>query len=344
MRDAGHGMQVAQPRAVAGSTRRSGGLGSALLRLAVLGALLLLLGCGRPETPKLRIALNTWPAYELIYLAQEKGYFRDAGVDVRLLEFGSLADARRAYELGRADALATTIVEVLMARDDAARDLRIVRLFDFSSGADMLVAGPETASVADLRGKRVGVELASLGVFILARALELEGLTLAEVEPVSGDQQSLREGLLSREFDAVVTYGPDSVAILREPGFHVVFSSRQMPGEVADVLAVDADILRQHPAQVQALLHGLDSAFAYLLQQPEDATRIMADREGLAPQKFRQLLTDGMTLVAPAEQAQYLRADGPLHKAVQDAARALRDLQLISSRPEVLDCFHFDDP
>lgn len=330
--------------AVAGRSRRPGRFASAVVVAASWGLALMLLGCGSPDVPKLRIALNTWPAYELIYLAQEKGFFREAGVDVRLLEFGSLADARRAYEMGRADALATTIVEVLMARDDSPRDLRIVRLFDFSSGADMLVARAETASVADLRGKRVGVELASLGIYLLARALELEGLTLADVKPVSGDQQALREALLSQELEAVVTYGPDSVAILREPGFHVVFSSRQIPGEVADVLAVDADTLRQHPAQVQGLLHGLDRAFAYLQQQPEDATRLMADREGLAPQEFRQLLTDGMTLVAPAEQAPYLRAGGPLHKAVQDAARALRDVHLISSRPEVLDCIHFDEP
>ena len=142
----------------------------------------------------------------------------------------------------------------------------------------------------------------------------------------------------------MVTYGPDAVAILRAPGFHVVFSSRQIPGEVADVLAIDAEILRQHPAQVQAFLEGLDRAFAYLRQQPEEATRIMADREGLSPQEFRELLTEGMTLVAPGEQAQYLRPGGPLQKTVQDAARALRDVQLISSRPEVLDCFHFDDP
>jgi len=344
MVDAGQGTQITPPRAVAGPAQGPVRLGPTLLRLTLVAAVLLPLGCGRPEAPKLRIALNTWPAYELIYLAQEKGYFRDAGVDVRLLEFGSLSDARRAYEMGRADALATTIVEVLMARDDAPRDLRIVHLFDFSSGADMLVAGPETASVADLRGKRVGVELASLGIFILARALELEGLTLADVHPVSGDQKALREGLLAQEFEAVVTYGPDSVAILREPGFHVMFSTRQIPGEVADVLAVDADILRQRPAQVQALQQGLDRAFAYLQQQPEDATRIMADREGLAPQEFRQLLSDGMTLVAPGEQAQYLRPGSPLQKAVQDAARALRDVHLISSRPEVLDCFHFDDP
>lgn len=311
--------------------------------LAALGfscASLLVFGCGQPEAPKLRVAINAWPAYELIYLAQEKGFFREAGADVRLVEFGSLSDARRAYETGRVDGLATTIVEVLMARDATERDLRIVRLLDFSNGADVIVAGPGIRSLADLRGKRVGVELASLGIYVLARALELEGLTLADVEPVPKDQKTMRDALFAGELDAVVTYPPESVATLQDARFRVVFSTLQIPGEVLDVLALDADVLRRRPAQVAAFLRGLDGAFTYYQQHPDDACRIMAEREGISAQEFQRLLTDGITLVAPGEQDAYLGTGGKLRGAVQGAARSLRHVKLISSRPEISECFY----
>lgn len=327
------------------AARKPGG-GRFCPTLAVLGLScfsLLLFGCGKPEVPTLRIAINAWPGYELIYLAQEKGFFGETGVEVRLVEFGSLSDARRAYETGKVDGLATTTIEVLMARDATPRDLRIVRVLDFSSGADVIVAGAATRSMADLRGKRIGVELASLGVYVLARALELEGMALADVEPVSKDQKTMREAFLARELDAVVAYPPESVALLRDPRFRVVFSSLQIPGEVVDVMALDGDVLRQRPAQVQAFLQGLDRAFDYMQQHPDEACRIMAEREGLSAQEFQHLLTDGMTLVAPGDQGAYLGAGGKLQSAVQGAARFLRQVKLISSRPEVTDCLHTDE-
>jgi NitT/TauT family transport system substrate-binding protein len=98
-----------------------------------------LLACS-PEPELLRVGVNPWPGYETIYLAQKLGYFREAGVDVRLVEFASLADARRSFERNQIDALASTVVEVLRAREQSQRSLRIVQVLDYSNGADMLVA------------------------------------------------------------------------------------------------------------------------------------------------------------------------------------------------------------
>ena len=154
---------------------------------------LLLAGCGQPKSPPLRVGINAWPPYEFLFLAQEKGFFRDAGVDVKLVEFGSLSDARQAFENGKLDGWAATLVEVVMVHDGAMRKPRILRLLDFSDGADVIIAGKDTQSIRDLRGKRCGVEQASLGVFLLGRALESEGLHLTDVTLVSKeDRKSTR--------------------------------------------------------------------------------------------------------------------------------------------------------
>ena len=319
--------------------RQPGGrrpLTAALLVLVCLG--LFPVGCGNPGGPELRIGINAWPGYELIYLAQERGFFRDAGVRVKLVEFGSLSDARRAYESSKIDGLATTIVEVLMARDATPRDLRIVRLIDFSDGADVIIAGKDTQSLRDLRGKRIGVELASLGIFVLARALELEGLSLEDVRPLSKGQQTMREALLAGELDATVAYPPESEATLRDPRFHIVFSTRKIPGEVLDVLAIDGDVLRQRPGQITAFLHAMDRAHEFLQQHADEACRIMGERQGLSGPEFKRLLYDGIRLVAPGEQSVYFGETGKLRAVIAGTARTLRDVKLISARPEVMDC------
>jgi NitT/TauT family transport system substrate-binding protein len=295
-------------------------------------------GCREAAKRELRIAINSWPGYEVIYLAQEKGFFRESGVDVRLVEFGSLSDARRAYETGKVDGLATTVVEVLMARDATPRDLQIVRVFDASSGADVIVAHSKFASMSELRGKRVGVELASLGIYVLARALELERMTLADVQVVSQDQKTMREELLIGELDAVVTYPPESLAVLNDPKFRTVFSTLQIPGEVVDVLAMDGQAMRARPADVKAFLTGLDLAYDYLQKHPEDACRIMAEREGVSAQAFQKLLADGMTLTGPDDQAAFLGPQGTLRAVVKGVAESLQRVQLISSNPKVTEC------
>jgi NitT/TauT family transport system substrate-binding protein len=310
-----------------------------VLAMAVLCFLALLSqGCREPAKRELRIAINAWPGYELIYLAQEKGFFRENGVNVRLVEFGSLSDARRAYETGKVDGLATTVVEVLMARDATPRDLQIVRVFDASNGADVIVARSNIASMAELRGKRIGVELASLGIYVLTRALELEQMTLADVRVVSQDQKTMREELINGELDAVVTYPPESLAVLSDPKFRTVFSTLKIPGEVVDVLAMDGPTMRARPADVKAFLKGLDVAYDYLQTNPEDACRIMAEREGVSAQTFQKMLVSGMTLIGPRDQTAYLGPQGTLRAVVREVAESLSKVRLISSNPKVTEC------
>lgn len=303
-----------------------------LLLAAGLG--LLLAGCQKPPPP-LRVALNAWPPYEFLSLAQAKGFFREAGVEVKLSEFNSLSDARRAFEAGKVDGWAATQVEVLMARDNSPRDARIVQVLDFSDGADVILATRDIASVRDLRGKRVGVEVASVGVYVLGRALESAGLQLADVTPVAGDQATLAEKLRRGELAAVVSYAPESIRTLADGRFHALFSSQSLPGEVVDVLAFDQETLRQRPAQVAAFRQALARAFEFYGQQPAEACRIMGEREGLSAEEFQRALTDGIRLVAPADQSPYFQAGGALSKALEAAARHLRAVKLLSDRPAV---------
>jgi NitT/TauT family transport system substrate-binding protein len=109
-----------------------------------------------PALPPLRIGINAWPGYEFLYLAQEKGFFRDAGIDVRLVEFNSLSDARRAYEREQIDGLGTAIIEVLQAREVPDRHLQIVSVVDYSDGADVVLAKPAITDQATLRGSPRG--------------------------------------------------------------------------------------------------------------------------------------------------------------------------------------------
>ena len=294
-------------------------------------------GCRQTEQP-LRIGIDGWPVYRLMKLAEDKGYFRDEGVDVRLLEFNSYADSRRAYDSRRIDGMGTTAIEVLVTRDQSGRNTRIVRVLSFSEGADVIVAEGSVRSMRELRGKRVGVESGTFGVYVLARALELEGMSLDDVKPVSTSQSAMVEDLSQGAIDAAVTYPPASTRLLADPRFRAVFSTAQIPGEVVDVIALGGFVLRDRPRQVAGFLRGVDRAFAYLEENPEDACRIMAEGANVPPEEFRQSLTTGLHLVGPEEQAGYLAEGGKLQPVIDALARTLRKIGMLSDKPGLTDC------
>jgi len=301
-------------------------------------ALLVFSGCLKKEDPALRIGMNVWPGYEIIYLAQEKGFYKDEGIHVRILEFNSLADVRRAYELGRLDGFAATLIDIMMARDAVDRDLRVHHVFDFSSGADAIIARAEFDSISGLRGRRIGFEQGSLGVYVLARALEKHGLKLSDITPVSKDQRSMVHELEQGELDAIVTYAPESIRLANDIRFRPLFDSREIPGEVVDVLGLDAGVVKQRPAQVAAFQRAVDRAYHYMMNHPDDAFRIMSEREHITPEEFKQVIEREITLVSPDDQHLYFGPEGRLATIVLSSARYLNEIGAILSVDRVTNC------
>src|ERR1051326_7331209 len=190
-------------------------------------------GCGSSKKLPLRLGVNFWATTEFIFLAQSQGYFDQEGIPVELVEYSSLNDLRRGFERGQVDAMACSLVEVLMARENTSRRPQLVQIVDFSNGADFIVAKPGIASVAALKGRRVGAETGSMGILVLGRALEQAGLSLDDVSVISKDQSNMERTYLSGEVDAAVTYPPFSVGLNGEKG-HIIFDSTHIPGEVVD--------------------------------------------------------------------------------------------------------------
>lgn len=280
-------------------------------------------GCDRREP--LRIGLNAFPSYEFLYLADVQGFYRDEGLEVRVLEFGSLSDTRRAYERGQLDVMAGTVIEALVVRDQSARSPRIIRVIDYSNGADVLLAQPWITSGATLRGARVGVELAALPVYVLGRGLEALGLRLADVKTSSTDQTTMEDAFRRGELDALVTYPPAALKLTRDLTTTTLFSSADVPGEIVDVILVEAETARMRASDVAALLRAYDRARQFTRDHPGEAHAIMARREGISAAEFAASLADGVVLVEAGAQAPYFGASGRLADVIARAERLLRD-------------------
>lgn len=290
----------------------------ALLGVARVASLNLL----EQRSPPIRIAMNPWPGYEVLYLAQELGLYEEEGVDVRIIEVCSLTDAVRAMRQGHADAMACSLIEAVhLARDGVG--VGVVYAFDASHGADVLLARDDVRSIAELKGRRVGVEAGTLTIVLLEAALRSAGLALDDVTIVDLDPLEMPGAFRASNVDAAVCYPPASMQILDLGNAHPLYSSADIPDTILDVLAVSGDLLRARPDEARAMLRAVRRASELTRTHPDLTDPIMASREGLTVERFRSARSNGIRQFSPSDQARLFDPNGPLERALRAAADAV---------------------
>jgi NitT/TauT family transport system substrate-binding protein len=234
--------------------------------------MLYLPGCTPQPPAPLAVGTCIRIGCEPLYLARELGYFGSA--PVRIVEYDSATEVLRAFRNGAINAAALSLDEVLQLSQHVP-GVHLVLVLNYSNGADVVLGQQDVHSLADLRGKRVGVENTALGAYVLARALAAGGLDRKDIQliPLPVDQHE--RAFLDHRVDAVVTFEPIHSRLEAE-GAHHLFDSREMPKEMINVLAVRAAYLEKHPDIVQALLHGWFRALDRMNSQPADSLRRMA--------------------------------------------------------------------
>lgn len=256
------------------------------IRIAVSVFLVLLFSSCAKETLPLRVGAVIWPGTESLYLARDLGYYDNT--PIRLLDYPSDSELMRAYRNGDLEAITITLDEALSLRETTP-DVRVVTIQDISNGGDAIVAKPEIKKLADLKGRRVGVESTALGAFVLIRALDQVGMSTKDVKIVtlliSQQERAFKQGSI----DAAVTFEP-TVSRLRAAGANLLFDSSQMPGEIFDVVAMRESVITKQPATAKALTVGWFRALDYLQKHPQDAARKMAPHAGVTPEQFLKSL------------------------------------------------------
>lgn len=244
------------------------------------------------KSPEVRLAINPWPGYELLFVADRLGYFEEEGIKIKLLQLASLADVQRTFLQGRADGMASTAIEAIISATLNNEKLKIALMTDYSSGGDVIIAHKDIKSLKDLTNKTVGVEAGSLGIVVLVKALKNYGLTINDVHYVNREQLEMKNQLSQGKILAAVTYQPYATEILRDKNLHTVFTSREIPKEVIDIISIREEVLKSDPHWIKKFQKVWARALDYLAENPEQAIKIMADREGISVAEFKVTLED----------------------------------------------------
>lgn len=263
---------------------------------------LVLVSCVKEPPQPLRIGVPLWTGFEGLYLARNLGYYKDTSI--RLVDYHANSEMFRAFRNGELEAVALSIPEAFSLAT-AETNLQFVLATDISNGGDAIVAKPEIQNLQALKNRRLGLDSsAALGPYMLIQALEQVNLSVKDIQIISVGVSEHERAFKRGTVDAVITFEPTRSKLLAL-GTRLLFDSRKIPGEIVDVIAVRGDLLTSQRANLQALINGWFRALAYLKNNPQDAARRIAPREGLTPEQFLESL-EGVRLLSLNENKKLL--------------------------------------
>lgn len=306
--------------------------------LAWAAPLLIALGSCVPRQPEVDVPISNWPGYEYFFLAEDKAMAERHGLKLSTTQFPDPQDIVHAYLGGNLMIAQLTTVELVdICGRKPERCPVVVLILDESRGSDILAARRELDSMSALKGRTIGVTFSSLGPFMVSRALQISGLSLDQVQIKNMPLAEMPAALAEGRVDAVAFFPPFSDYAARDGYSRVLFDSRQLPGEIFDVLVVDPDYLKENRSAVVKLLKTWQDAHLYARANPQEAIAVMAQREKLTPEEFRRA-EQGLGYFQLQDQEALLAPGGVLArnlKLVQEVQQQLKLLSPDAQLPQV---------
>lgn len=287
------------------STKWSGFLKSCLVAAAFLVAHV------AEAAQPLKIGYSDWPGWVAWQVAIEKGWFKEAGVDVKF-DWFDYAASMNAFTAGKIDGVTVTNGDALVTGAGGAKNVMII-VTDYSNGNDMIVGRPGVKSLKDLKGKKVGLEIGLVEHLLLLNGLEKQGLKEADVSIVNTPTNETPQALASGSLAAIGAWQPNSgEAMKRVPGAKPIYTSADEPGLIYDVLTVSPSSLSSRRADWEKVVKVWAKVVDYINDpktQP-DAVKIMAARVGLKPEAYLPLLKGTRLLTLEEGKQVMVKADG----------------------------------
>lgn len=231
------------------------------------------------EAGSLKLGHSTWVGYGPFYIARDKGFFTEEGVDVELVIMEDTPIKMGALMAGQLDLVASTVDEFPIYMKPGI-GLHYVLAVDNSKGGDGIVANKDINDIAGLKGKKVAFEQGSVSQFFLNALLKDAGMTQADIEPVNMAATDAGVAFAAKQVDAAVTWEPALSQGAKAEHGKILLTSADKPGLITDVVAATDATLKNKKAEVAGFVRAWYKALAFIKNNPDEANKIMAQGVG----------------------------------------------------------------
>jgi len=217
------------------------------------------------------------PDHGPIILAEELGYFEEAGLEVEVVAPADPSDPPKMVAAGQADLAISYQPQLHLQIENGLPLRRVGTLVATPLNCLLVLEDGPIKSTADLAGRKVGFSVSGVEEVLLSTILGQHGLTLDDIELVSVNW-SLSPSLMSRQVDAVIgayrNFELNQMEIEGVPGRCFYIEEEGIPAYdeliyVANPDRMDADMLRR-------FLHATERATQYIMNHPQESWEIFS--------------------------------------------------------------------
>lgn len=264
---------------------------------------------------KIAIGVNNSELSTLVWIANDKGYFREHGLEATVTGYQSGIYAMEALLAGQVDLAAFSDFVFVQKLLSGKENLRILAVIAETLNQEVVVRQDRgILRPGDLKGKKVAVAQGTSGEFFLGVFLTLHGLSLEDLEVIDTKPVDMEAALTAGQVDAVVTWEPYLFAIKTHLGEQVK-GWRDQSSRYFWLLGTTSEVIKAQGEALGRVFGALAQAEAFVKQQERQAKDMMRRRLGFgepyaehswAQGKYALSLDQGL-LLHLEDQARWLR-------------------------------------
>jgi len=242
----------------------------------LLAAFLLQINGRAQQTQKVRLQLKWKHQFQFAgyYAAIEQGFYKEAGIEVLLIEAAEGQNPSDAVIEGKAE-FGVCTSDIVLMRSEGKPAVVLATIFQHSP--QILIASKESSinHVHDLVGKKIAMEpnAADIIAFMSDEGITLDMCTL--------DQHAFdANALLNGQVDAISAYSTDELFVVQHAGFNYNIISPLMGGIdfYGDVLFTTEGLIESNPDLVAGFTEASLKGWAYAMNNPEEIIELIYNK------------------------------------------------------------------
>jgi ABC-type nitrate/sulfonate/bicarbonate transport system substrate-binding protein len=277
-----------------------------LVIMALVLASLAVAACGGPSPAEVTLMLDWVPNtnHTGIFVAQEKGYFEEAGLDVEIIQPGEVF-AQQAVVSGAADFGVDFQEQLTMARADGVPIVSIAAIIQHNTSGFASRAALGVESPAGWEGLRYGSYGGPFEEPTLRMLMECDGGDFGKLEIVNTGFADPLALLAEEQTDlAWIFYAWQGVQA-RQQGIdlNVVMMADWLdciPDYYTPIFIASEQTVAERPEVVRAFLEAISRGYSFAIEHPDEAADILLKA---APELDEALVRESQAWLSPRYQA-----------------------------------------
>ena len=255
--------------------------------------------------------------------AGEKGivdkWAKKYGLSIKIVQINDYVSSIEDYSKAKYDGCVMTNMDAFSMPAANGLDSTALILGDYSNGNDAVVL-KNSSEFADIKGRNINLVEYSVSHYLLLRALEKHKMTARDVKIVNISDAEIVGILKKPSITAATLWNPQlSFVVGQQLNVRKVFSSKQIPGEIIDMMVVNTDVLKANPDLGKALVGAWFETLQLMSQNNAEgkaARTFMATNAGTTLADYDTQLRDTEMFYTPASSYKF-STDSQLSKTME---------------------------